>query len=307
MTTLALMALATAVAGQPATPERQAGAEQVNPADGAVMVWVPGTRVACAAGTFLMGTTSAEVELLCKASLWPRGWETQTGNERPAHPIELTGYWIYRNEVTNAQYAQFLDATGRPAPKDWADLRMRPELPVAFVTWDDAAAYASWAGGQLPTEAQWEYAARGPEGRLFPWGNEWQRTWCVTAEYHAQQPITDGNAWQNWSGSLSPEQRAPGGLLRPVGSFPEAASWCGALDMAGNVWEWCRDWYEEAVYASQPAWDRDPECTNAASGGRVLRGGGCVSFPPFARTTYRRGHLPETAIHDLGFRVVVLL
>jgi iron(II)-dependent oxidoreductase len=284
---------------------QDAGEERTNPADGAVMVWVPATSATCRNARFLMGITPAEVQLLVTAS----GWSTAAGgaftDAQPAHEVELDGFWCYKHEVTNLQYGEFLEQTGRQPPEGWEAVQDLVDLPVGSVTWEDAAAYAEWAGGRLPIEAQREYVARGPEGRLFPWGNVWDRTLCVSSEYHAGKAIAGGAEWQAWNAALTPEQRKPGGLARPVGALPNGASWCGALDMAGNVWEWCSDWYQEDWYASAIVWDRNPECTNDASGLRVIRGGGFMSFPVFCVGAYRRGTDPAKVVPDLGFRVVL--
>ncbi len=211
------------------------GEERTNPLDGAAMVWVP-------AGEFLMGNTDNEGE----------------SNERPQHRVYLDGYWIYKYEVTVAQYRAFCAATGWALPPfpsghswkgkaGWADPALQNH-PIVNVTWHDATAYAAWAGAQLPTEAQWEKAARGTEGRIYPWGNAWDLAKC------ANDANSDSKGISTW----------------PVGSFPAGVSWCGAHDMAGNVWEWCADWYDAGYYKTAPT--RNP--TGPATGTyRVLRGG----------------------------------
>jgi len=196
---------------------------RINPKDGATMVYVP-------AGEFLMGSKDGEGQ----------------DDERPQHKVFLTGYWIYRTEVTVAQYKKFCQATGRVMATDppwkWQD-----DHPVVNVFWDDAAAYAQWANAALPTEAQWEKAARGTDSRVYPWGNDW-----------------DGEKCQNSVGGKN------AGKTAPVGSMPAGASPYGCLDMAGNVWEWCADWYDAGYYKNAPA--RNP--TGPATGTtRVLRGG----------------------------------
>ncbi len=113
------------------------------------------------AGTFLMGSKAGE----------------GSDDEHPQHTVDLTGYWIYRTDVTVAQYRKFCTATGREMP-DAPDWGWQDDHPVVNVDWDDANAYADWAGAALPTEAQWEKAARGTDGRIYPWGNDWDATKC---------------------------------------------------------------------------------------------------------------------------------
>jgi len=159
-------------------------------ADGQTLVWVP-------SGSFMMGGT-----------VFP--------HEQPIHEVTIEGFWIGQCEVTNAQYQVFCTATGRTFPlgSDQGD-----DHPVVDVSWDDAKAYCDHYGYALPTEAQWEYAARGPASSAYPWGDAWDLSRCCNYD-----------------------NKGPGGRTYPVGSFPTGVSWCGALDMAGNVWEWCADW-----------------------------------------------------------------
>lgn len=163
----------------------KAGEVRVNPTDGAKMVYVP-------PGEFIMGAA--------------------TGDEQPATKVKLDGYWIYEYEVTVAQYRKFCKATGRempPAPP-WG---WHEDNPVVNVSWVDAEAYAKWAKVRLPTEAEWEKAARGTDGRTFPWGNKWDAQKC-----------------NNYN--TGPKRTTP------VGSYPSGVSPYGCHDMAGNVWEW---------------------------------------------------------------------
>jgi len=266
---------------------QKAGDEKVNPVDGAVMVWVPGTGEACANGKFRMGSTPEEIDGLWAANGWDAEWKQYTKDEQPAHEVELDGFWLYKHEVTVGQYAKFMGATGHEAPGSWDEQKGQADLPVVFVSWEDAEAYCTWAGGLLPTEAQWEYAARGPEGRLYPWGNEWDRTRCNSAEYHAGKALNTEAAHAAWFDGLTTTAPALLAQRRAVGSFPSGVSWCGALDMAGNVWEWCRDWYEEGFYATPDATQKNPECSNKDSNMRVLRGGCWYDWASFCRSTYR--------------------
>ncbi len=277
----------------------------VNPVDLAEMVWVP-------AGQFRMGSTQEEIDGLWRQNGWAEDWKSFTTDEEPAHEVTISeGFWLHKHEVTNGQYVRFLEATGH-APHPWWDAyKAHERLPVILVTWDDCVAYAKWAGGALPTEAQWEYGARGPEGRLFPWGDTWDRTKCVCAEHHAQRALSDAASLDAWldgagviqeDGSVSDEVVAR--LLGVVGGLPEGASWCGALDMAGNVFEWCADWYGEDAYGGSPS--ADP--SGPASGEyRVLRGGSCFSFAYYCRTAYRYYDDPAVRYYGNGFRVARVL
>jgi len=241
----------------PAPP--QPGAVRVNPKDGAAVVYVP-------AGEFLMGSADADKDV-------------QT-DEKTQHKVYLDGYWIYQTEVTVAQYRKFCQATGRQMPPE-PEWKWQDTHPIVDVTWDDAAAYAAWAGAALPTEAQWEKAARGSDGRIYPWGNEWDGAKCVNS--------VGGNA--------------PGGT-KPVGGMPAGVSPYGCLDMAGNVWEWCADWYDAGYYKNAPA--RNP--TGPATGTmRVLRGGAWrYNYPDYFRAAYRGGDNPTSQnYYYIGFRCVL--
>ena len=234
----------------PAPKRVEAG---INPKDGAEMVWVP-------AGEFLMGSTDDE----------------GVRDERPQRKVYLDGYWMYKTEVTVAQYRKFCEATNREMPEapEWG---WKEDHPVVNVSWHDAVDYAKWAGASLPTEAQWEKAARGTDGRVFPWGNEWDAGACANSV--------------SWSLKGT----------KPVGSCPAGASPYGCVDMAGNAWEWCADWYDEAYYGNE-APSRNPP--GPASGGyRVLRGGSwnCGDRGPFRcanRLLYRPGRRDDFG----GFR-----
>jgi len=280
---------ATIQAGLAATLKRTApvgpvaGQERVNPTDGAVMVWVPGTREACANGKFRMSSTPEAIDRLWQENGWDASLKQWTADQQPAHDVELDGFWIYKHEVTNGQYAKFLTATGHAAQLLWDALRDHANLPVVDVTWDDAAAYCLWAGVELPTEAQWEYAARGPDGHSFPWGDQWDRSRCNSAELHAGRPLADYDGWKAWYEGIGAwadgdVDKIPSVVaaqyLRDVGSLPGDSSWCGATDMAGNAYEWCRDRYDERFYGTAGAGQPNPECTDNGSGHRVVRGGG---------------------------------
>ncbi|MEI7832641.1 MAG: SUMF1/EgtB/PvdO family nonheme iron enzyme [bacterium] len=234
----------------------QAGTIQINPKDGMEMVYVP-------AGEFLMGGD-------------------KFGDERPAHSVNIDGYWIYRTQVTVAQYRAFCRATGRDMPYapswGWQD-----NHPVVNVNWDDAQAYATWAGAALPTEAQWEKAARGTDGRVYPWGNDWD------------------------TGKLQCSKKKAGDAKRtaPVGTFPAGVSPYGCLDMIGNVWEWCADWYDEDYYQNAPT--SDP--TGPAAGTkRTLRGGSWFDINhSYLRAVCRFWFFQMLKDDSTGFRCIMRL
>jgi formylglycine-generating enzyme required for sulfatase activity len=218
----------------------------VNLRDRAEMVWVP-------AGSFSMGSED--------------GYNlSQAGNEKPVHKVTLSPFWLYKHEVTNAQFARLVSGSRQTAEFDWQRYYTagRENYPVISVSWDEAAAYAARAGGALPTEAQWEYAARGPKARVYPWGDDW-----------------DARKFGN--SGWSPPYPWP----FPVGSFPADVSWCGALDLAGNAVEWCADWYGPYQSGSQ----HNPLGPNSGYGlagwKRVVRGGNWGFVPGSFRGAYR--------------------
>ena len=255
-------------------------------ATGVDQVWVP-------AGTFQMGTDAATLEALAAGGAPP--WVVaEFPSEQPAHTVTLTqGYWIDRTEVTNAAFAAFVEAGGYTDEALWSaegwkwlgrrDAAMlpascpgdEPDLPRRCITWWEAEAYATWRGGTLPTEAQWEFAARGPDSTIYPWGEDWDP---------ALANVVDS------AGAVA------------VGSYPEGASWVGALDMAGNAMEWVADWLGEDYYASSPT--EDP--TGPAGGrNKVEKGGWWGSNEFVARSAYRHYEDPPTyQDHHIGFRVV---
>ena len=231
----------------------------VNPTDGAEMVWVP-------SGRFSMGTRE-------------RGAEA---DEQPPHMVEVDGLWAYRHEVTNGQFRRFVEASGHQAEGSWEKFAQRGnDHPVVGVTWNDATAYAQWTQARLPTEAEWEYAARGPRNLRYPWGATWNPGVCCNLERRGEgTPPT-----------------------LPVGTFPSGRSWNGTLDMAGNVSEFCADYYAEDYYAhSQP---RNPRGPNAGST-RVVRGGDWYQgLPSTCRTTNRYAMEPSLPVGFIGFRCVL--
>jgi len=200
-------------------------------------------------------------------------------NEKPRRRVYLDGFYIDRYEVTNSQYEKFMKATGHEAPEFWSDWSSNePEQPVVGVSWHDAEAYCKWAGRRLPTEAEWEKAARGTDGRKYPWGN-------------GEPDGSKANYYFWWIFFTRTAH---------VGSYPKGVSPYGVHDMAGNVWEWVADWYGESYYQRAPS--RNP---NGPEFGpyRVLRGGAwLIAFYNDLRSSYRHAENPTYRHHYLGFR-----
>jgi len=274
------------------------GQTWTSPIDGMVLVCVP-------AGDFLMGST---------------GTDNRTkDDERPQHTVFLDAYWIDQTEVTNAMYAKFVRETGyRTGIEEagwglvfigaqWEELpgadwrhpagpeSSTDELlnhPVVLVDWFDATAYCEWAGRQLPSEAQWEKAARGVSGQIYPWGNE------PPTGYLAN--YADASAGFTWS-----DQTADDGFATtaPVGSYSDGASPYLALDMAGNVLEWTADGYDENYYSSQNFWQNPTGPAN--SQGRVVRGGSWLLESWDVDTADRLKGTPNIGYSDRGFRCLV--
>ncbi|MDX6558350.1 MAG: serine/threonine protein kinase, bacterial [Blastocatellia bacterium] len=238
-------------ANGPTTPNHQVGAaEPGNPKAPTGMVYVAG-------GEFLMGRD---------------GKDGGDEYERPAHKVTVKPFFMDTNEVTRQQYQEFVNKTGHAAPAKWMNKHFPAgtgQLPVTDVTWDDANAYAKWAGKRLPTEEEWEFAARGTDGRRYPWGNDWQR----------------GSA--NADGASK--------SLADVGSY-QGASPYGVMDMVGNAWEWTA-----TKLVAYPG----GQLPNAMPGDlRVIRGGSYTESKDEATTSYRRGY-PARGNYDYantGFR-----
>ena len=253
-------------------PGLNVGYLRVNPKDGAEMVWVP-------AGEFLMGSTPEQIENLPEQK--QISWEESAADdewrkaELPQHIVALSGYWVYKYEVTVAQYRKYCVDTGNQMPKA-PDSGWIENHPIANITWQEAASYAAWAGASLPTEAQWEKTARGTDGRIYPWGNDYDRSKC---NRRANVQIR----------------------TEPVGSYPEGASPYGCLNMAGNVWEWCSDWYNGDYYSKSPA--SNP--TGPERGAyRILRGGKWRTHIRYYRCSSRLSYPPSYRSYSIGFRLV---
>jgi formylglycine-generating enzyme required for sulfatase activity len=207
-------------------------------------------------------------------------------DEKPVHRVCLSAFWIGQTEVTNAQYKLCVDAgvCTPPGSRTHYDDVAYADHPVVIVDWEQSSDFAEWINGSLPTEAQWEYAARGPEGWIYPWGDD-----APACERAQLSGCVGGTA------PVGPDQRAGG------------ASWVGALDLSGNVWEWVADWYDESYYATLPVLpDSVLDPPGPASGSRrCLRGGSWNDSVNYARAAARNRLDPGSRVDNRGFRVVM--
>ncbi len=235
------------------------GREIVHQQDGSVLVYVPG-------GEFRSGTDEDLEEI---AELF---------QGKPEHRVILSPYWIGKYPVTNAQYGRFLEQTpDQRKPEYWDNKQFnQPEQPVVGVNWGDAVSYCAWAGLELPSEAQWEAAARGPDGRSYPWGE-----------------AAPSRELANYSGGE--------GQTTPVGAYPKGAGPYGTLDQAGNVWEWCADAWHEHAYRDRDG-QRDPVAEGDA-GVRVVRGGSWAYPSGDLHAAIRGWYRAESRYQVQGFRV----
>jgi formylglycine-generating enzyme required for sulfatase activity len=227
--------------------------------DGAPMVLIPG-------GDFVMGSPDEE------------GYE----DEHPEHRVSIAGFYLDKYEVTNARYDKFMEDTGHMRPEYWEqlDLTVQGEFPVVGVAWRDAQAYCEWAEKRLPTEAEWEYAARGGDRRRYPWGN-------------AEPAANLANYGKRWSPKFYKDR------LEPVKSFEEGKSPYGIHNMAGNVSEWVADWYEEKYYQGSPKQNPPGPQTGKM---KVVRGGSWNFSPQYLRAASRLKFPPISRTADIGVR-----
>jgi eukaryotic-like serine/threonine-protein kinase len=273
-------------------PTLGVGSTMANPVDGALLAFIP-------EGEFLMGSESSD------------SWE----HEAPQHFVHLDSYWISIHEVTNAQFQMFVQDTGYRTTAEqrgasflyidggWVEvdgvywsapfgpgstLSDRETHPVIHVTWFDAVAYCEWAGGRLPTEAEWEKAARGEDGGKYPWGDtNTVRGYANYCDRDCPFEVAD----IDWNDGYA--------YTAPVGSYPSGASPFGLFDMAGNVWEMVQDWYNADYYSQSPG--RNPEGPTLGNR-RVLRGGSWGNGEEPLRTSFRYWYDPMKAFPFYGFR-----
>jgi formylglycine-generating enzyme required for sulfatase activity len=268
-------------------PTPSAGDTWTRLEDKMVMVYVP-------AGEFEMGSDGDEVGYALQLCIEYRGSDTREWfeDEQPVHTVALDSFWIDQIEVTNGQYRRCVEAEACEPPDTSPYAQdahygddVYDDYPVVWVTWYEAVAYCEWAGARLPTESEWEYAARGPGGWVFPWGNEFAGT---------RLNYCDAGCERDWADDAVDDGYA---RAAPVGSYPGGASWCGALDMAGNVSEWVADWNGD--YPSE----RQANPTGPLSGvARALRGGSWHDTPYYVRGAARSGFHPVVTSDGRGFR-----
>lgn len=266
--------------------------------DGKEMALIP-------AGPFTMGTPEAEARKLVD-------WQKLEFllAETPQRIVTLPRYYMDITPVTHAEYVRFIAENPNQAvptgttplaqPHTWDEKRRQPpdavrSHPVVLVDWHSAMAYALWAGKLLPTEEQWEKGARGEDGRLYPWGNQWEWQRCNSAERHHGRDFTKVREWWDWWNPIKEAKKTPGTFTSPVSSYPSGASPYGLLDMSGNVLEWCDAWY-----------DGYPGCqANHANFGRkyrVLRGGSWDVNRGSMRCANRFRNAPDDRSYDVGYR-----
>ncbi len=242
------------------------------------------------AGEFYMGSTEEEAkdawETCKKIGSCPWDWFK---GELPKHKVVLDAYFIDRYEVTNAQYKECVDVGKCKKPQDttWYDNASYANHPVVNVDWEQANTFCKWAGKRLPTEAEWEKASRGENGNVYPWGNSWDENKCNNRDYIGTLTSSMAKMYMNRG-------------TTPVGSFESGKSPYGAVDMAGNVWEWVSDWYDEKYYKNSPY--KNPKGPKNGSY-RVRRGGSWGDYySGNFRGADRYWGYPDDAVNEWGFR-----
>jgi formylglycine-generating enzyme required for sulfatase activity len=280
------------------TLTKRAEAPQSASAEPARLLFEP-QMIQIPAGKFLMGSTPEQAAIQDAPD---KNWAK---TEQPQHEVELSAYFIGKYPITNAQYQAFIQDTKYRSPSGWSGENYPPEKsdhPVVNVSWNDAQVYCQWLSQKtgraycLPSEAEWEKAARGPstgspvpavpaqagDGRVYPWGDDFDPTKCNTSESNI-------------------------GGTTPVGQFSQTGgdSPYGCADMAGNVWEWCQDWFDENEYKNRSGKVvKDPPGPQKGSY-RVLRGGSFNNLRHNARCANRYWSLPDYFYNYIGFRVLV--
>ncbi len=277
--------------------------EKITAFDGSEMILIP-------EGNFTIGISSQERERLSSS------YSNKEFAGLPECDVYLDSYYIDKHLVTNKQYMRFTKETGHSIPtgectlyrvsdgigpmktklvKDFCPWNHeefnKPNQPVVCISWEDAKAYAEWARKRLPTEAEWEKAARGIDGRVYPWGNE----------FFPSEP--KANWWEAFAGTTTAAILLGHRYTAPVGSFPDGASPYGIMDMVGNVWEWVSDWYRANCDA--PIDLKNP-CGPEWGRLKVVKGGGWLDWASiYLRCSVRTPRKPSYADATIGFRCVM--
>jgi formylglycine-generating enzyme required for sulfatase activity len=252
-----------------ATPHYDIGSIQIRPVDGMTMLYVP-------AGEFVMGSLDGDLD------------------EQPIHTVYLDAYWIDSTEITNSMYELCVEAGVCTLPSKTVSIWKRQyygstefsNYPVNYIAWAQADTYCRWAGGQLPTEAEWEKAARGTDGRKYPWGDDFFKM----------------NLVYGFSGRIITSDNPGAIFTKAAGSYMEGASPYRAMDMAGNVWEWVADWYAEGYYSVSLGSNPTGPDTGES---HVLRGGSWHDDSKSARSANRESGAIISQGDTIGFRCAV--
>ena len=279
------------------------------------MIYVP-------EGSFQRGSSDAQIDQVIEECLkmYPEGSsckrEVYSRQEQPEKEVRIDAFWMDKTEVTNAQFCLFLNQKGNQSTNEikWfepgsghrgivygfieeAEGIYTPKsgyenYPVIEVSWYGAKAYCEWAGGRLPTEAEWEYAAKGPMNSIYPWGNVFDGS---AVNYRDLSFDFDNHGKDTSFSDSSPQ-------WTEVGSYPEGASWCGILDLAGNIHEWVYDWYAPDYYSISPAINPTGPETGKY---KICRGGSWYDPSWHVRCSYRKVLSSSSArMHWVGFRCV---
>lgn len=277
-----------------------------------------------APGEFIMGSDPAEIDAAWGKFKWKDEWKEFAKDEYPSHCVRVDGFWMYRHDVTNRQFQKFVQSMGyrtdaekdgysiawtgtkfdKVTGADWqhpsgpsSSLTGKFEYPVVHVSWNDAKAYCAWAKTRLPYEGEWEYAARGGNTGLggksrttFVWGNDYPTGKVANvADESAKRSFNFTYIFDGYDDGYD--------TTSPVHTF--VANGFGLFDMAGNVWQWCEDWYGEDYYRSSP-----PVNPRGPSAGqmRVLRGGSWCDSPYNLRVASRTRLTPDFRVSNDGFR-----
>ncbi len=253
------LAPSSSESSKPSIPQTKIGK------DGGPMVLVP-------ASEFMMGRNAD-----------PLVGEDDAQDEYPLHSVDLDAYFIDQYEVVVERYQRFMRQTNRTNPEFWeqVDRNRDAQKPVMGIDWNDTKAYCEWAGKRLPTEAEWEKAARGPDKRTYPWG-----------EFSPNS--STANFGKNWNADVVYSEK-----LKPVGSYERGKSFYGIYDMAGNVWEWVADWYDDRYYQDSPK--KNPQGPSNGTV-KVMRGGSWNNISTDLKSAARAWSHPTKLYVYLGVR-----